>query len=154
MVQTAIVIRQVVSENIALLSELAINKGQTLHNHVTEDYLAFADQNMTNTVIRNLIMNAIKFSEPTKHIHIKARVEDAFVVVMVCDEGRGIPPEDIERLFLPSYTSTGTAGEKGTGLGLLLCKDLVERQGGRLWVESEPGKGSTFSFSLPLFIST
>lgn len=154
MVQTAIVIRQVVSENIALLSELAINKGQTLHNHITEDYLAFADQNMTNTVIRNLIMNAIKFSEPTKHIHIKAKVDDAFVVVMVCDEGRGIPPEDIERLFLPTYTSTGTAGEKGTGLGLLLCKDLVERQGGRLWVESEPGKGSTFSFSLPLFIST
>jgi PAS domain S-box-containing protein len=151
MVQAGIDIRQAISDSILLLNELAINKGQTLHNQVTEGYLAYADQNMTMTIIRNLIMNAIKFSEPTKHIHIKARMEGAFVEVMVCDEGKGIKPEDIDKLFQPAYSSTGTAGEKGTGLGLLLCKDFVERQGGRLWVESEPGKGSTFSFTLPVF---
>lgn len=151
MVQAGIDIRQAISDSILLLNELAINKGQTLHNQVTEGYLAYADQNMTMTIIRNLIMNAIKFSEPTKHIHIKARMEGAFVEVMVCDEGKGIKPEDIDKLFQPAYSSTGTAGEKGTGLGLLLCKDFVERQGGHLWVESEPGKGSTFSFTLPVF---
>lgn len=151
MTKTSIDLRQAVSENIGLLSELAINKGQTLHNHVPENCLAFADKNMVMTILRNLIMNAIKFSGPTTNIHVNGAIRDTDVVISVKDEGMGIQPEDIEKIFQPAYSSTGTAGEKGTGLGLLLCKDFVERQGGRLWVESEPGKGSTFSFTLPVF---
>lgn len=149
--QTAFDLRQAAGDNILFLSELALSKNQTLHNHIPEDCKVLADKNMTMTVLRNLLMNAIKFSDPAKHIDLSAKVEEAFVVVGVKDEGMGIKPEDKEKLFGLTFSTKGTAGEKGTGIGLALCKDLVEKQGGRLWVESEPGKGSTFYFTLPFY---
>lgn len=103
-------------------------------------------------VLNNLIANAGKFSEPQTTIEVRLERKEAEVVVSVKDEGQGIPSKDIDKLFTPfeRLSVKSTAGEESTGLGLAIVKRFVEGHGGRIWVESEVGKGSTFSFSLPL----
>jgi signal transduction histidine kinase len=103
--------------------------------------------------LRNLVSNAIKFTNTGGTIRIKAEQTDSNVTISVLDNGIGITPDDLNKLFdISQYITTkGTANEPGTGLGLLLCKEFVEKHGGKIWVESEAGKGSDFKFSLPIY---
>ena len=115
------------------------------------EYYVNADRNMITTVIRNLVVNGIKFTHPGGKIIIKTEKKNKEVLISVTDTGIGIADAKKDRIFgVDSDKSTaGTANEAGTGLGLLLCKEYVERHGGRLWLESEVGKGTTFFFNLP-----
>ena len=122
-------------------------------NCLTADQLnVFADADMIKTVLRNLVSNAIKFTNNGGIININAEKTNSNVTISVSDNGVGIAPDDITKLFDISQvvTTKGTAKETGTGLGLLLCKEFVEKHGGKIWVESEVGKGSEFKFSLPI----
>ena len=112
----------------------------------------YADKEMLSAVLRNLISNALKFSYPGGRIVISAEQNEHNTILSVSDNGTGINPKAIGKLFRmdESYSTTGTQNEPGTGLGLLLCKEFVDKHGGRIWVNSEWGKGSKFSFSIPL----
>jgi signal transduction histidine kinase len=123
-------------------------------NYSTADHInVFADNDMLNTVLRNLVSNAIKFTDNGGAININAIENSGNVTISVSDNGIGIAPDDLTKLFDISQilSTTGTAKETGTGLGLLLCKEFVEKHGGKIWVESEVGKGSDFKFTLPIF---
>jgi K+-sensing histidine kinase KdpD len=147
-----LVLYDLVKENIALLASQAALKSIYLENHVSENIVAFADLEMTKTVIRNLLHNAIKYSFPQGIVNTSAYIdkEQRRVVVSIKDNGRGMNQEEMNRLFSETHFSKhGTANEKGSGLGLLLSKEFVEKNGGELWVESIENKGSTFIFSLP-----
>lgn len=111
----------------------------------------FADRAMLNTILRNLISNAIKFSYPESKIKISVHETKDQIEISVADSGVGIDPEDLNKLFRieEGYSTPGTQDEKGTGLGLILCKEFVEKHGGVITVESEAGNGSTFKFTIP-----
>lgn len=111
-----------------------------------------ADLNMLKTILRNLISNAIKFTHPNGQINIYTETKDENVLITVSDNGIGISEDNQVKLWKLSeqYTTCGTDGEEGTGLGLFLCKEFVEKHGGKIWVESELGKGSDFKFTIPL----
>jgi signal transduction histidine kinase len=106
---------------------------------------------MTETVLRNLITNAIKFTKPNGTIIVSSERDDNWIKIKVADNGVGISEENIQKLFRidSNYSTKGTAEESGTGLGLILCKELVEKQGGKIYVTSKKDSGSTFSFTLP-----
>jgi len=131
--------------------ETANQKNISLIDGIQENIIVTADENMLRTVIRNLISNAIKFTPKQGFVKVSAEVRDDYVHILVSDSGVGIKAETIGKLFKieTSFTTRGTENEKGTGLGLLLCKEFIEKHGGKIWVESEEGQGSTFSFSLP-----
>jgi two-component system, sensor histidine kinase and response regulator len=123
-------------------------------NYSSADHLnVFADNDMLKTVLRNLVTNAIKFTNNGGTIRIRAEQTDSKTKISVSDNGIGIPPENLTKLFDISevITTKGTAKETGTGLGLLLCKEFVEKHGGKIWVESKYGKGSDFKFTMPIF---
>ncbi len=107
---------------------------------------------MINTVLRNLLSNAIKFTSNNGEINIFTKIVDSEVLIQIQDSGIGMTEEVQRKLFLieEHHTTLGTEGEKGTGLGLVLCKELIEKNNGKLWVESEVRVGTTFSFTLPL----
>ncbi len=107
---------------------------------------------MMKTIMRNLLSNAIKFSYNDSEIVVGARIVDDSVVVSVRDSGKGMSEEDQRKLLNTEthFSKYGTNNEEGSGLGLLLCLDFAVKNGGRLWFESEEGKGSTFYFSVPL----
>ena len=109
------------------------------------------DRGKVEQVLNNLISNALNYSPPGTAVTVRAFRLDDSVVVSVCDHGPGIPAEELDKLFKPfSRTSVrSTAGEKSTGLGLAISRKIVDGHGGRIWAESEVGRGSTFSFSLP-----
>ncbi|MCK9628566.1 MAG: ATP-binding protein [Bacteroidales bacterium] len=111
----------------------------------------FADKNMIRTILCNLISNAIKFTHRDGHIVLSVLKQTNEYLISVSDDGVGIPPDTIEKLFLidQNKSTRGTQNESGTGLGLLLCKELIEKHGGKIRVESEYGKGSTFNVSIP-----
>jgi two-component system, sensor histidine kinase and response regulator len=134
------------SQSIAKIKNISINDSQT---EVVEVY---ADVNMLKTVLRNLISNAIKYTQSNGEIAISAVQNQNNIEVKVSDNGVGISEEIQNKLFEfdSKITTTGTANEKGSGLGLILCKEFVEKHGGRIWVKSELGKGSAFIFSLPI----
>jgi len=131
----------------AKAKNIAINYSAADHVNV------FADNDMLKMVLRNLVSNAIKFTNCGGAINISANQTDSNVTISVSDNGVGIPPESLTKLFDISevITTTGTAKETGTGLGLLLCKEFVEKHGGKIWVESEVGIRSDFKFTLPRF---
>lgn len=143
-------LHRIVEYNIALLAPSADHKQIALKNSVMP-MMGYADPNMLNTIIRNLLSNAIKFTPTGGTVEIGATHEQDNVMVMISDTGIGIPEEKLATLFhIATKTQRdGTAGEKGTGLGLILCKEFVEKNGGRIWVESEVGKGSIVRFCLP-----
>jgi PAS domain S-box-containing protein len=149
-------LHQIVDLKIALVSEMAKNKNITIHNQIPDEQYIHADMNMIMTVIRNLLTNAIKFTENGKNIYLSISEENSLFTISVKDEGIGISPENIDKLFNTkvTFSTNGTTGEKGTGLGLLICKDFIERHNGKIWVESEPGKGSIFHFTLPVISET
>ena len=141
-----------ISESMVFVMEGANNKKIEIYYNVPDDLAVYADRNMVGGMIRNLVSNAVKFTPRKGTITISAMtIEDNFVEVSVKDSGIGMNTNMIENLFcLDVNTSrSGTEGESSTGLGLILCKDFIEKHGGQLWIESEVGKGSTFRFTLP-----
>ena len=128
-------------------------KNITISYSAPDEINVFADIDMLKTVLRNLVSNAIKFTNNGGAIKINAAENFKNVTISVSDNGVGIASEDIKKLFdiAQVLTTKGTAEETGTGLGLLLCKDFVEKHCGKIWVESEVGKGSDFKFTLPLY---
>jgi signal transduction histidine kinase len=136
-----------------ILNPGARAKDITLSYKPMDKIYVFADEDMIRTVLRNLVSNAIKFTDKNGSIIIGAEETGSELIVSVSDNGVGISPENIPKLFNNSeiLTTTGTAHETGTGFGLLLCKEFVEKHGGRIWAESEHGRGSKFIFSLPSF---
>ena len=107
---------------------------------------------MLKTVLRNLVTNAIKFTNKGGVITINAEQADSNLAISVHDKGIGIAPDNLAKLFdiTEVISTSGTAEETGTGLGLLICKEFVEKHGGEIWVESEVGKGSRFIFTIPI----
>jgi len=141
-----------VSGIIASHTDDAASKNIQIIAETPEDIVVYADKFAIQTVLRNLVSNAVKFTNSQGTIYIKAVLNNSFAAISVIDNGTGISKEKQGKIFkIDSLASSpGTAGEKGTGFGLLLCKDLVQRNGGQIWLKSEIDKGSTFSFSLPL----
>jgi len=143
--------RTISSEIIETLKQCANTKSITINYLAEEDLIVFADTDMLKTVLRNLISNAIKFTNNGGIVNISAEPTDLNVIIIVSDNGIGLEPELHCKLFDISQmqTTNGTAKESGSGLGLLLCKNFIEKHGGRIWVESKVGNGSEFKFTLP-----
>ena len=142
----------IVSQNIEIINQRAEQKGITIVNEVKESEKVFADDKMVDTILRNLLTNAVKFTRREGKVNIRAKKTNSNMVeISVSDTGVGISEKDVKKLFKmeEKVGSTGTEGELSTGLGLLLCKEFVDKNGGRIWAESEEGKGSTFYFTLP-----
>jgi two-component system sensor histidine kinase/response regulator len=136
---------------ISLLLASAKHKQITITNGIPEDTRVWADQRMVEAIIRNLLYNALKFTNRGGTITLSALEEEHFMRISVNDTGIGISEDDIVRLLQPEseFTTLGTYGEKGTGLGVLFCRELAEKNNGTLSILSEKDKGSTFSFTLP-----
>lgn len=142
-----------VQSNIDLLNFNANKKDIKLINNVPIRTIIPADINMLDTILRNLISNAIKFTPKHGQVIIKSELKDDLLQIIVQDSGIGIKEVDMQKLFRIDvhHTTKGTSNEQGTGLGLLLCKEFAERHGGNIFVESEFGKGSTFIVNLPYY---
>jgi signal transduction histidine kinase len=142
---------ELITETELLFDEIARQKSITIKKNLPRHAPAFADKEMINTVLRNLLSNAIKFTKPGGEIVISLTEKSNEITVSVKDSGVGISADRINKLFRidESYSTPGTNNEKGTGLGVILCKEFIEKHGGKIWVESGEETGSTFSFSLP-----
>jgi len=138
-------------EQIDFFIAKAEKKNITLIAEIPENLPVYADENMLQSILRNLVGNALKFTHPGGTVKLTTKDDGNFIVTSVSDTGVGIQGEKLDALFTTggSHTTMGTAKEKGTGLGLMLCKEFVEKNGGSLRISSQPGKGSTFSFTLP-----
>jgi len=145
------IINDILSENINLLRPNSKQKGINVVFQAEKDITVFADADTISLVVRNLLSNAIKFTPERGRIIISAEENAEHVKVSIKDSGVGIKKEIMDNLFQSGsyYTSFGTNGEKGSGIGLVLVKDFVERNGGTLFAESLPGNGSSFIFILP-----
>jgi signal transduction histidine kinase len=141
----------VLNSTIEMLKTTALNKRISIDSFITNEFAVHADKYMLQAIVRNLISNSIKFTQPNGRIEVRAARENGCIILSVKDDGVGMTRETIDSLFkIDKSTSTkGTMNEEGTGLGLILCKEMVEMNNGRIWAESE-GQGSTFSFSLPM----
>lgn len=140
-----------VKESIELINTQADRKNIQIYTEFTDDAMILADKNMVMTILRNLLTNAIKFSNPNGNIGVRLFPKDGFCVLSIRDNGIGIDKDKIGSLFSigTSYKKKGTGQEPGTGLGLILCKEFVDKHGGKIEVDSEPGKGSEFRVMLP-----
>lgn len=147
-------LRDFMIEESVFYSHFANSKQLTLTTDEVKPIVVWADKNMLKTIVRNLITNAIKYSNPGGNITLASRLLSSMAEVSVTDSGVGISPAVMEKLFQlnEKITTRGTADEKGTGLGLVLCKEFVEKNKGHIHVISEPGRATTFSFSLPLYM--
>jgi PAS domain S-box-containing protein len=142
----------IVSQNMNIIKQRAEQKGIVISREVPESLKVTADDKMLNTVLRNLLFNAVKFTTRGGNINVRAKTKDNHnIEISVSDTGVGMSEKDAKRMFKmdEKVSSKGTEGEPSTGLGLLLCKEYVEKHGGKIWVESEEGKGSTFYFTIP-----
>jgi len=141
-----------ITESIEMFEAAAAKKNIKIELALNEEIRINADLNMFETVFRNIVGNAIKFTNENGTILISANKENSFCKISVKDDGVGISEENIAKIFRidSKHKTPGTMGEKGTGLGLILCKEFVEKHGGKIEVKSEVGKGSEFSFTLPL----
>ena len=147
-----ILFSKIILELFTLNRVWASSKNITLDYSSSEEIKLYTDENILKTVLRNLISNAIKFTEVGGHIKVSAILKDDQAEITISDTGIGMNEEQLKLLFkITANTSTqGTENENGSGLGLVLCKEFVEKCNGRIWVESEAGKGSEFKFTLPL----
>ncbi len=136
---------------ISLFYQNALNKNIKLEKLVDDNLNVLADKNSIKTILRNLVSNGIKFTQSGGTVSLLAEEKDEMILITVQDSGIGISKENINKLFKVdiNYSTPGTNNERGTGLGLVLCKELVEKNGGNIWVESEIGKGTKFIFTLP-----
>jgi PAS domain S-box-containing protein len=141
---------EICDEVITGLEPLANDKKIKIIRQSSENLNLFTDKNILKTVLRNLVYNAIKFTDRDGLIMIGVKPGHHFVTIIITDNGIGIEQDDLKKLFDPlqRISTPGTDNESGTGLGLILCKELVEKSGGRIWAESEPGKGSKFKFTV------
>ncbi|MDD4604294.1 MAG: PAS domain-containing sensor histidine kinase [Bacteroidales bacterium] len=139
-------------DTIQLLEDMAKKKSISITYTIPDHCFVFADKNMIDTIIRNLLSNAIKFTPKDGNIHISVVVRNDLMEISVKDSGVGIPSVTIDSIFKmdQKISTLGTEKEKGSGLGLLLCKEFVERHGGKIWVKSKSGKGSVFTFTIPV----
>jgi signal transduction histidine kinase len=141
----------ITNETIHVHQLQATTKKISIIREMEDSLVVFADRDMVTLVLRNLLSNAIKFTPVNGKIIIRLKAESNFCRVSVIDNGIGMDRDVLARIKDNSYYSTnGTAKESGTGLGLMLCRDFLAKNGGSLLIESEPGKGSAFSFSLPM----
>lgn len=145
-------IRDIIGNNINLLSYAAANKQVTINSHVKENIEVFADINMIDLVLRNLVSNAIKFSNKGGSISIDAAVNREFCDLTISDTGVGMTQEEVSQLFHSEKTESrpGTQNERGVGLGLILCDSFIRSNNGKISVTSEKGKGTQFHVSIPL----
>jgi PAS domain S-box-containing protein len=150
---TKVELNNAINDNIHLLQSNAETKGVGLFNEVEPGLFVKADENMLQSILQNLISNAIKFTRKGDTISISATPQNNTIEISVTDTGIGMSSEIQKTIFdiNTKHTTKGTANETGTGLGLILCKEFVEKQGGNIWVESQPGKGSSFKFILPKY---
>src|ERR1035437_830586 len=142
-------------QNIEIINQRALQTGITIINDVMVTEKVCVDIKMIDTILRNLLSNAVKFTRRDGKVIVRAKkTKGEMVEVSVSDTGVGISEEDIKKLFKieEKVSSKGTDGELSTGLGLLLCKEFVEKHGGKIWVESEVGKGSKFIFTVPIAV--
>lgn len=138
---------------LGLFQHNAYEKGVKIHNHIREATFVYADPDMIQAVLRNLVANAIKFCRQDDLVFINASSSGNLVTVSVEDTGVGIDKKNLSRLFaMENFTTRGTVNEQGTGLGLMLCQEFIEKNNGAITVDSAPGKGSRFSFSLPAVV--
>ena len=145
-------LKKLIRENIANLQLLAANKNIDVLSEVVDDSHIFADKNMINTILRNLLSNSIKFTRKGGKVVVSAIINSDEAIISVKDTGIGISKENIDKLFRidVKYSMPGTDNEQGTGLGLKLSREFVEKQGGKIWVESVENCGSDFKFTIPL----
>jgi signal transduction histidine kinase len=142
-------------ECLNVLNESARKKGIAIEIAIPDEMEVIADSHMFETVIRNLVSNSIKFTTSGGIVNVTSSYNNNSVEIKIRDSGIGMSPELKSKLFqINEKTSRpGTEGELSTGLGLLLCKEFIEKHNGKIWVESEPGKGSVFTFTLPRYQS-
>ncbi|MEP4949000.1 MAG: HAMP domain-containing sensor histidine kinase, partial [Flavobacteriaceae bacterium] len=147
-------LNDLVEQTFRLLKLGSDHKNIAMQNNVPLALFAHADNNMIKTVLRNILSNAIKFTPFEGTIKIDSKLGKNKVVIEIADNGNGIPKEDIKKILNPNehFSKLGTEKEPGTGLGLVLCQNFVQKNGGALKIRSEVGKGSTFYFDLPLYI--
>jgi two-component system sensor histidine kinase/response regulator len=148
---TTLSLKEVATEVIELLKENASIKKITVTNLIPDELMVTADGDMLNSIFRNLISNALKFTPASGKVEIKANEDEKHVEISVKDNGRGMNKENQAKLFKidASYSTRGTYEEEGTGLGLILCKEFVDKHHGKIWIESELDRGSVFKFKLP-----
>jgi PAS domain S-box-containing protein len=140
-----------VQANVRLLQVRSKGKRIQITSHIPKETWVYADKEMLDLVIRNLLSNAIKFTDSEGSIQLEAYQVDGEIIVSIRDTGAGIAPDQASTLFQDAYpvSSAGTAGERGVGLGLTLCREFVRMNGGDIWFDSIPDQGSTFYFSIP-----
>jgi len=154
-------LRKIIDENIKILQQNAQEKNITLYHTVADNFWISVDRNLLNAALRNLISNALKFTPPEHEVCLSAKRSwnwrheggpTELVEVAVSDQGVGISHHNLKKLFQINshHTTLGTADEKGTGLGLILCKEMIELNGGEIWIESQLGKGTTVRFTIPV----
>jgi len=135
-----------------MVESAATQKKIKISTSINKDIHVFADKNMLDSILRNLISNAIKFSFKSGKINVSATKQKTEIQISVSDQGIGISPERLSAIFrIDKHTNTtGTENELGTGLGLILCKDFIAQHNGNIWIESTPHVGTLASISLPL----
>jgi len=154
-------LKYIIETNISLLKTNAESKDISINVFLGDNTIAFADANMLVAIVRNLLSNAIKFTPMGGEIIIRCteyqnknnQNKNKYVQISISDTGIGLSEDDINKLFRidTSFRMIGTSTDKGTGLGLILCKDFIEKHGGKIWVDSILGQGSTFSFTIPKY---
>lgn len=141
-----------INEVTELSKGAALQKSITISKKLPPNFLVFADKSMISTTLRNIISNAIKFTKPGGKVNISAMKKQDELLITISDNGIGMKKDALKRLFGidDGYSSHGTQNEPGTGLGLILCKEFVQRHKGKIWAESVQGKGSRFHFTIPI----
>ncbi|MCX6283944.1 MAG: HAMP domain-containing sensor histidine kinase, partial [Bacteroidetes bacterium] len=145
------------SENLATVRDIAVKKGIEVICNIPEEFMVYADEFMLGGILRNIASNALKFTPKGGKVTISTKaILGNFIEISIRDTGIGMNKIMMENLFRLDVKSNrlGTEGEPSSGLGLILCKEFVEKQGGKIWVESEEGKGTTFYFTLPSRMDT
>jgi signal transduction histidine kinase len=140
-----------IKEVIGISNDMAQQKSITIVQRLPHDLNVYADKSMIATIFRNLVSNAVKFTNLGGTIVISSEQASNGPVITVADSGIGIQPQALEKLFRidQNISTKGTQNELGTGLGLILCKEFIEKHNGRIWAESEFGNGSKFCFTIP-----
>ena len=143
---------ELIHETEHLFDDIANQKLIEINKNLPTEAYVQADKAMVSTILRNLLSNAIKYSEPGGKIILSVSNETNELIVSVADSGVGIPKSRMDKIFRidESFSTSGTMNEKGTGLGLILCKEFIDNHNGKIWMESKEGKGSVFYFSLPV----
>ena len=145
-------LKKLSEESIQIYQLQADDQEIQLKNGVVDEEMVWTDPIITQTILRNLLSNALKFTNPEGLVEVSSQRSGEKVIVQVKDNGIGMSPEKSHQLFGPAQVSSqqGTRGQKGTGLGLKICKEFIDKMGERIWVESEPGAGTSFFFTLPV----